>query len=122
MINQGLDWERKILQRQFTNLSGNWDIYMAFFELALSISDIVSFITPDKWMSKPFGEKFRKNQMCSRLYSIARAGSKVFNSATVDAIITLFTFSSNQVRTSQFIDKNVISLISTENISELEPP
>ena len=122
MVNQGLDWERRILQRQFTNLSGNWDIYMAFFELALSISDIVSFITPDKWMSKPFGEKFRKNQMCSRLHSITRAGSKVFDSATVDAVITLFTLCSNQLKTSQFVDKSVISAISTECISELAPP
>lgn len=90
MTNLGLRWERKVLQNKYSNLSGNWDIYMAFFELALFIGDIVSFITPDKWLSKPFGEKFRKNQMCSRVSTITRAGSKVFESATVDSIITLF--------------------------------
>ena len=54
MTNQGLEWERKLLQKLFKNLSGNWDIYMAFFEQALSLGQIVCFITPDKWLSKPF--------------------------------------------------------------------
>ena len=59
MTNLGLEWERKLLQAKYPNLVGNWDIYMAFFELSLSIGNNVSFITRDKWLSKPFGEKFR---------------------------------------------------------------
>ena len=122
MTNQGLEWERRLLQRRFPNLSGNWDIYMAFFELSLSVGKIISFITPDKWLSKPFGEKFRQNQMRKRLALITRAGSKVFESATVDAIITLFNVVTETLCTSQFTDNTKIKQIAQENISNLEKP
>lgn len=122
MTNLGLRWERKVLQNKYSNLSGNWDIYMAFFELALFIGDIVSFITPDKWFSKPFGEKFRKNQMCSRVSTITRAGSKVFESATVDSIITLFTKNSKTIHTAWFDNKNTISPITSEYLCNLKSP
>lgn len=122
MTNLGLRWERKVLQNKYSNLSGNWDIYMAFFELALFIGDIVSFITPDKWLSKPFGEKFRKNQMCSRVSTITRAGSKVFESATVDSIITLFTKNSKTIHTAWFDNKNTISPITSEYLCNLKSP
>ena len=62
MTNLGLEWERKVLMSKFKNLSGNWDIYMAFFELALSLGKTITFITPDKWLSKPFGLQFREKQ------------------------------------------------------------
>ena len=52
MTNNGLEWERQILHDKFKNLVGNWDIYMAFFELGLSLGNILVFITPDKWLSK----------------------------------------------------------------------
>ena len=122
MTNLGLEWERRLLQAKYSNLAGNWDIYMAFFELSLSIGNIVSFITPDKWLSKPFGEKFRKNQLCTRLYTITRAGSKVFESATVDAIITLFTKKSGNIHTAQFSETKEVKLITTEQSINLKPP
>ena len=122
MTNLGLRWERKALQNKYSNLSGNWDIYMAFFELALLIGDIVSYITPDKWLSKPFGEKFRKNQMCSRVSTITRAGSKVFESATVDSIITLFSKNSKTIHTTWFVNKNTVSPITSEYLCNLKSP
>ena len=122
MANQGLDWERKILQKNYPNLSGNWDIYMAFFELSLHIGKIVSFITPDKWLSKPFGEVFRKNQMCNRLSLIAKAGNNVFDNVTVDAIITLFKPNENRTTFAQFVKKNEVEIIASENISKIEKP
>lgn len=122
MTNQGLVWERRYLQNRFSNLSGNWDIYMAFFEIALLLGRIVTYITPDKWLSKPFGLKFRKNRMRNRLSLITRAGSKVFESATVDAIITLFTPKSAFLQTARFTDTNKVSRLILEDISNLEPP
>ena len=122
MTNLGLEWERRLLQTKYHNLSGNWDIYMAFFELALSIGDIVTYITPDKWLSKPFGEKFRKNQMCSRMDTITRAGSKVFDNVTVDAIITLFTAHSNIIKTAHFTSCTTISPITSEYSNNIESP
>jgi type IIS restriction endonuclease len=122
MTNLGLEWERRLLQAKYPNLAGNWDIYMAFFELSLTIGSIVSFITPDKWLSKPFGERFRKNQLCSRLYTITKAGSKVFENVTVDAIITLFTKSSGKIQIAQFSDTKEVNLITTEKSTNLKPP
>ena len=122
MTNLGLEWERRLLQRKYSNLSGNWDIYMAFFELALSLGDIVTYITPDKWLSKSFGEKFRKNQMCSRMNTITRAGSKVFENVTVDAIITLFTTRSSIINTAHFSSRTTISPITSEYSDNLEQP
>ncbi len=122
MVKQGLDWERKVLQKKYPNLSGNWDIYMAFFEFALISGNFVTYITPDKWLSKPFGEKFRQNQMCNRLAKIIRAGNKVFESATVDAIITLFVPKSNKLQTAKFISKSNIKIIASEDISSLTKP
>ena len=122
MTNLGLQWERKLLQKRFSNLSGNWDIYMAFFELALYLGDIVSFITPDKWLSKPFGEEFRRNQMQKRIYKITRAGNKVFENVKVDAIISFFMPNSLKFQTFQFVNKNKVSLIASENLSNIKSP
>lgn len=122
MINNDLEWERKFLQKHFQNLCGNWDIYMAFFELALSIGRNVSFITPDKWLSKPFGLKFRQNQMRNYLIEITRAGSTIFTSATVDAIITLFSKKKKQLVVNRFIEKNNIEQVIKCDISTLESP
>lgn len=122
MTNNGLEWERKLLQRTFKNLSGNWDIYMGFFELGLSISKILSFITPDKWLSKGFGLKFREKQVRERLSLITKAGSKVFESATVDAIITLFIEKSNISNAYEFISPKEIIHLNSKSIKDIEKP
>ena len=106
MINQGMEELRDILKKKHTCLEGNWDIYMAFLEYSLSIANIVVFITPDKWLSKPFGKKFRGTRMKERMSSITRAGSRVFENATVDAIITLFTPNSEKVSVNVFESDN----------------
>ena len=122
MTNNGLEWERKILQSTFKNLSGNWDIYMAFFELGLSIGKILSFITPDKWLSKGFGLKFREKQVRERLSLITKAGSKVFDSATVDAIITVFIKKSNILNAYEFISPKEIIHLNSKSVKDIEKP
>ena len=122
MTNNGLEWERRLLQSTFKNLSGNWDIYMAFFELGLSIGRILTFITPDKWLSKGFGFKFREDQVRNRLSMITKAGSKVFESATVDAIITLFTDKSNILNAYEFVSPTEINRLNSKTIKNIEKP
>ena len=115
MTNQGLGLLRDILVGKF-GLSGNWDMYMAFFEQSFAVSgNIVCFITPDKWLSKPFGNKFRATRLKEQLQSILRAGSKVFENATVDAIITLFVSKSESMRTLKFNEQKQV-----ENITQIE--
>lgn len=83
---------REYLARTYKMTRGNWDIYIAFFELGLNILNeqgVLIFITPDKWISKPFGDELRKKTI-NNIYSILRAGREVFDAAKVDSIVTLF--------------------------------
>jgi hypothetical protein len=72
---------------------GNWDIYIAFYEKGFNLpgrQGVLSFITPDKWISKPFGDEMRL-RTTDRIFSILKAGRSVFESVNVVAIVTLFT-------------------------------
>ena len=125
MVNQGMGWLRDILKKQHACLEGNWDMYMAFLEFSLSVAKTVVFITPDKWLSKPFGKKFRGTRMIERMSAITRAGSKVFENATVDAIITLFVNKSNKLSVNEFeSEKNVVKITSkgVHSIKDLQDP
>ena len=121
MVNSGMEREREYLQERFQNLSGNWDMYMAFFELALSMGNIVAYITPDKWLAKDFGEVFRKNQMCRRLQLITRAGD-VFDNAKIDAIITLFVPESKVLHSFKFVGGNAVVSTASEELSRIKEP
>lgn len=84
---------RATVQKRLTFTKGNWDIYIAFFEVGfnqLSGCGGLTFITPDKWISKPFGNEMRR---CTTemLESILHAGREVFENAKVDAIVTVYT-------------------------------
>lgn len=89
MVNQGLEQEREWLSKNYKFTKGNWDIYIVFFEKGYNIlnsSGNLSYITPDKWISKPFGSEMRKI-LIDNFKSIVVAGRDVFNSALVDSII-----------------------------------
>jgi hypothetical protein len=82
--------ERDYITSTFQQTRGNWDLYIAFIELGcnlLSSSGYLSFITPDKWISKDFGTEIRKRIMPG-LISILPVGRDVFESALVDSIVT----------------------------------
>ncbi len=71
---------------------GSWDIYIAFFEKGfqgLQEQGTLSFITPDKWISKPFGDQMRI-ATTNKIFSILKAGRRVFEGANVDAIVSVF--------------------------------
>jgi type I restriction-modification system DNA methylase subunit len=84
---------RKIIQSSYSMTKGNWDIYIAFYEKAFSLlgnNGVLSFITPDKWISKPFGDELRANTT-DNILSLLNAGRDIFQSANVDAIVTVYT-------------------------------
>lgn len=93
MVNSGMEDLRNTIASNCKFARGNWDIYIAFFEKSfrmLSANGILSFITPDKWISKPFGDEMRKN-LIMNIHTILAAGRSVFESALVDSIITFVT-------------------------------
>jgi type I restriction-modification system DNA methylase subunit len=101
---------------------GNWDIYIAFMEFSLKNSKIAILITPDKWLSKPFGLEFRKRYLINRLTQITHAGAKVFSSATVDAIISLYNEKTDVICGYKFTEANEVQFISKAQTSSLIEP
>lgn len=98
MVKFGQAGAREFISKNYKSTKGNWDIYIAFFERGLGLlneNGTLVFITPDKWLSKPFGESLRTNEI-SRIKSILVAGRKVFDSAKVDSVITVFTKTQHQ--------------------------
>lgn len=92
MVNFGLEELRQYISSTYFLTKGNWDIYIAFFEKGfnlLSTTGILIYITPDKWISKPFGNEIRKKTI-DNIYSILKAGRKIFKSTKVDSIVSIF--------------------------------
>src|SRR3989442_1662126 len=100
---------------------GNWDIYIAFYEKGFRLlgnQGVLSFITPDKWISKPFGDAMRISTT-DKIFSILKAGRSVFESVNVDAIVTLFRklsqpslriydYSGSEIRLKRLVSKNAL--------------
>jgi adenine-specific DNA-methyltransferase len=90
MVSTGQEQLREHLTKKMSFCKGNWDIYIAFFDMGfhfLNRNGNLVYITPDKWISKPFGYELRK-QLKNNFNKIAEAGRKVFKTAKVDSIIT----------------------------------
>ncbi len=62
---------------------------------------VLAFITPDKWISKPFGDELRKGTI-SNIFAIVKTGREIFESSNVDSIISLF--SKRHSKTLQILD------------------
>lgn len=90
MMNSGLGGQREVISKTYSFAKGNWDIYIAFFEMGfrnLSKNGVEIYISPDKWISKPFGDAMR-SIIINNIHSILFAGRSVFETALVDSIIT----------------------------------
>src|SRR5690349_11363182 len=92
---------------------GNWDVYIAFFERGfelLSPHGHLVFITPDKWISKPFGDELRR-QKIGRLAEVVRLGRGVFANAKVDAIVTIFANAgASEIRVCEYAKETVLPI------------
>lgn len=92
MLKNGMEAERNYISQNYKFTKGNWDIYIAFFEKGFSLlreGGNQIYITPDKWISKSFGDKLRISQI-EYINQILVAGRDIFESAIVDSIITMF--------------------------------
>ena len=90
MMNSGMGGLRDYISNKYKYCKGNWDIYIAFFERSFNMLNetcSLIFITPDKWISRPFGEKLRTG-LLYHIKSIYQSGRDVFDSALVDSIVT----------------------------------
>lgn len=84
--------ERDWMVSHYNATKGNWDLYIPFIERSFSLlnrSGILAFITPDKWLAKPFGAALRE-QLLPYISKIKRFGRDVFADALVDSIVSTF--------------------------------
>ncbi|WP_304953654.1 Eco57I restriction-modification methylase domain-containing protein, partial [uncultured Alistipes sp.] len=93
---QSMGWESEILGRmEYASYERTGDIYCLFYELGMKLlkSDcLLSFITSNKWMRAGYGESLRRYfvEHTDPIQLIDFAGTRVFDSATVDVnILTL---------------------------------
>ena len=84
----------------FATFAKTGDIYCLFYEKGQSLlryNGVLAFITSNKWMRAGYGEKLRAffAKETNPLILIDLAGQKVFESATVDVNILIFTKAAN---------------------------
>ena len=89
---------------KFDTFAKTGDIYCLFYEKGYRLlreNGILTFITSNKWMRAGYGEKLRGffAQNTNPIRLIDFAGQKVFESATVDVNILIFTKSINEGKT-----------------------
>lgn len=90
MVRDGHEDVRRYLANRFECAKGNWDLYIVFLELGaqlLRAPGTMTYITPDKWLSKPFGDAYREKYI-GWIRTITVAGRDVFENALVDSVIT----------------------------------
>jgi len=123
MVNEGQRSLRCYIQNKYSWCKGNWDIYIAFFELSFNLLNsggTSCYISPDKWIAKPFGDYLRKG-LYNYIYQIIETGRGVFQSAKVDSILTFFHKTKTEhLEVFKFDGKNFyeINEISKESIEE----
>ncbi len=95
------------------------DIYSLFYELGhciLKEQGILSFITSNKWMRAAYGESLRRFfvEKTNPLILIDFGGTQIFDTATVDTNILIFSKDKNRQQTMACIVKNQV----LENLSD----
>lgn len=116
--------ERNLYVSRFKTAKGNWDIYIVFYELGIDIlkeKGVLSFITPNKWLSIGYGQKLREfcfqylNAICDcQRIKVFEAGNEpvicTFTKSEYPAI-KISRFESNKSLTIvQFVDKKIIDV------------
>jgi hypothetical protein len=124
MVNAGLTVQRNYLSQKMQYTRGNWDIYIAFLERSfglLKYTGLMSMITPDKWLAKPFGDAIRQG-LFHKFIFITECGRSVFKDALVDAVIIgISTKDSTEIKTAR-MKGNEITTLGKIAKTEIMPP
>lgn len=85
---------KKYWKEKYESARGTYDIYILFFEQALKVckeGGLVSFITPNKYLSSPYGAALRefitKNYTLVKVIDLSQV--RVFNDPSVYPVITI---------------------------------
>lgn len=119
-MSKYLKKERNWLSQNYITTTGNWDIYIPFFEKAFNVLNnkgFLGYITPDKWLSKSFGYELRNTYM-PNIAKIKRFGRKVFTDALVDSIVSIFTKNCQDTMVIEDYETDSFSIIHKNDIDE----
>ncbi|QGZ62471.1 type IIG restriction enzyme/methyltransferase [Paraburkholderia acidisoli] len=124
MINAGQKPLRDALARRWPSAKGNWDLYVVFMELGLALlkpGGAMAYLTPDKWLAKPFGEAFRARHL-RKIERIVALGRGVFDEARVDAIVTIFRAEDLDTLSTARLDGTTLAELTRVNKTALAAP
>lgn len=124
MVRDGHEAIRSHLSETYDCAKGNWDLYIVFMELGLSLlkdRGTMMYITPDKWIAKPFGDTFRM-QYINGIEKVVKFGRDVFDSATVDSIITHISRLDTQIIKTEQLENGIFKPLHQVQKNELAAP
>lgn len=124
MINEGQKPLREALALRWPSARGNWDLYIAFMDLGLALTaqhGTMAFLTPDKWLAKPFGAAFRSHHL-DKIARIVALGRDVFERAQVDSIVTIYRKSGTDHVETARLDGATLTPLARVRKRELEAP
>ncbi|WP_233864816.1 type IIG restriction enzyme/methyltransferase [Paraburkholderia adhaesiva] len=124
MVNEGQQDVRAYLAQRWPAAKGNWDLYVVFMELGLSLlarDGAMACLTPDKWLSKPFGDAFRALHL-SRIERIVTLGRDVFDEALVDSIVTIYANSGTETISTARLDGDTLTPLASVRQASLSAP
>ena len=85
--------ERTFLAKHYSCTKGNWDLFVAFIEKALSITGPLgstSLVSPNKWLGAPYGSALRKRTAMSIVSILDFSKGRAFAGVGVAAVCTNF--------------------------------
>lgn len=124
MINEGQKPLREALAQRWPSARGNWDLYIVFMELGLALTaqhGTMTFLTPDKWLAKPFGAAFRSHHI-EKIARIVALGREVFERARVDSIVTVYRKSSTDCIETARLEGTTLTPLACVHKRELDAP
>ncbi|MEA3226347.1 MAG: Eco57I restriction-modification methylase domain-containing protein [Planctomycetota bacterium] len=102
---------RDYLRKKMQTTKGNWDIYIPFIEFANSLladTGHLSFITPNKWLSAPYGKALRIH-LAGHLRAVADCSRvKVFEAGNTPVVTLLSASGINTIAVDRFNDDYTI--------------
>lgn len=124
MVKAGQQDLREHLARRWPSAKGNWDLYVVFMELGLALlapAGAMAYLTPDKWLSKPFGDAFRARHL-DKIERIVALGHDVFDEARVDSILTIYANDGTRVISTERLEGDAFTPLASARKAELLAP
>ncbi len=106
--------ERDVISKRFKTASGNWDLYIPFWELALQLINTkgkASLITPNKWIAAGYGLSLREFSKENLYWISDYSKAKVFEEASIFPVVVFMDKQTHQELNIEIFDKNYLKIL-----------